>query len=542
MPVETSRRSVLAATLVSAAATLPLRAGAQDAPKNAPFLIAPRQPVLDIASGKIRGYAQDGINIFKGIPYGAPASGENRFQPPRPAEPWAGVRDTLNFGWECPYFATPVKDVGTPEKPEDNFLLYRNWFPHNSSEDCLRVNVWAPATSGKKPVLVYMHGGGYIAGSGHGLLSYDGLNLAKHDAVVVTHNHRLNMFGYMDLSPFGGRWANSVNLGLQDIVLLLKWVKQNIAAFGGDPGNVTIFGQSGGGGKVLSLLAMPSAQGLFHKAIVQSGAFPGMNNITPEEAKAQTDKALSALGIAGDPGKLKDKTVEELCTVARSLPLPKWCPVVDGKLLPHKPGEALPRNIPLLIGTNLNETVNAVDNPERETFDEATLISEARRLYGNAGPAIAAAYRNALVERTPFEIWCAMQAHGIRGATIAIADAKFARDRQVWQYIFAWNTPVLEGRPKTFHSAEIAFVFDNAALCCNQTGGGPEALKLARQISEAWIAFARKGNPNHPGLPTWPAYAPDHPVMLFDTPCNVVPNPEGQGPNLIAQLKPEKGA
>jgi para-nitrobenzyl esterase len=236
--------------------------------------------VVETSAGKIRGFKRNGIYIFKGVPYGASTSGANRFMPPASPEPWSGIRNALQYGRVCPnqdsiHFNTDGKNLANTD--EDAFVLHRGAAATVAAEDCLRLNLWTSEINGshKRPVMVYMHGGGFSGGSGHDLLSYDGENLARnHDVVVVTHNHRLNVYGYLNLQQLGGEeFASSANVGLLDLVAVLAWVRENIATFGGDPGCVTIFGQSGGGGKVLALMAMPAAKGLFHRAIVQSGPF-----------------------------------------------------------------------------------------------------------------------------------------------------------------------------------------------------------------------------------------------------------------------------
>jgi para-nitrobenzyl esterase len=528
-----ARRGVLG--LAAAGAAAPALAAVPAAPsrrRSGAPLPSPIQPVAEIDSGKLRGVESGGVRIFKGVPYGASTAGANRFLPPRPVIAWTGVRDALAFGPQCPVSAASGQDAPMVETPADSFLLYRNYLPHVPHEDCLRLNVWAPSGAGRRPIMVYMHGGAFAAGSGHDLLAYDGENLARRgDVVVITHNHRLNVFGYLDLSGFGGEWSESVNLGLQDIVAVLRWVRVNAAAFGGDPDNVTLFGQSGGGGKVQALMAMPSAKGLFHKAIVQSGAIPGFGVTSKDAAARLTRAVLGELEIAdGNLDQLARLPTDALCRAASAAGrFLQWSPVVDGAILPHAPGstQALAAGVPLMVGTVLNELVNPVGRADVEHYDEAALLADACRAYGPRGVEIVAAYRNAHPDRAPIELWCAMQTAGIRDAAYALADRKHALDGKVWQYLFTWRTPMLEGRPKTFHSAEIAFVFDNAGLCVNQTGGGPEAVRLAGQMADDWCAFARHGRPNHRDLPAWPSFGADRATMIFDTSCRVALEPEG---------------
>lgn len=521
------------------ATTSAAAAGSIRSPAAAPRAVSAAQPAVEIDSGRVRGAARRGVRSFKGVPYGASTAGPNRFLPPQPVEPWAGVRDVLAYGPQCPFSPASSLDQPYQENVEDSFLLYRGFQPHVSHEDCLRLNVWAPEGEGRRPVMVYMHGGAFAAGSGHDLLAYDGENLARRgDVVVITHNHRLNLFGYMDLSSYGGRWADSANLGLQDIVAVLKWVRANASAFGGDPDNVTAFGQSGGGGKVLSLMAMPSARGLFHKAIVQSGTLPGFGQMSADAGRTLTETVLRELEVSpSDPDALAALPTDRLCAAAAAGGrFIQWAPVVDGRVLPMAPGDdgALAEGVPLLVGTVLNEFASPMGNPQAEGFDRGALEREAAQAYGPSAGNILAAYSQVHPDRTPFEIWCAMQTAGIRAASYDLAARKYMLDGQAWQYCFTWRTPALEGRPKTFHSAEIAFAFDNAGLCENQTGGGPEALRLAGQMSEAWIAFARSGSPEHSGLPAWGRFGATRPTMIFDDPARVVDDYEGEGLRHIA--------
>jgi para-nitrobenzyl esterase len=521
-----------------------------------------KDTVVETSAGKIRGFKRNGVYTFKGVPYGASTSGAGRFMPPAKPQPWTGIRNALAYGRVCPQQDSAHFDTdghNSASHDEDTFLLHRGSAISVPGEDCLRVNVWTPEINGshKRPVMVYMHGGGYSGGSDHDLLSYEGESLARnHDAVVVTHNHRLNVYGYLNLGAIGGdEFAMSANVGMLDIVAVLEWVRANIVTFGGDPDCVTIFGQSGGGGKVTALMAMPSAKGLFHRAIIQSGPF--LKALIPDYSQRVAELLLDELGLSRlQVRELQKVPVDRLSGAAveamKKMPKPQpslrgtfgetgWGPTVDGRVLPSHPFDpgapAISADVPLITGTDLNEFVSGIDRPEAD----AMTVEELNRLVNDAfvgdGEAIIAAYRQYYAQATPFGLYAAIAASQLRIPAFAQATRKAAQGAApAYAYIYSWRTPVLDNRPGTFHAAEISFAFDNAELCDHYSAGDPGALVLSKQMGGAWVSFARTGNPNHSGLPKWPAYtAETRATMYFDTPCAVLNDPEGSGLRIIGR-------
>jgi len=431
-------------------------------------------------------------------------------------------------------------------------------------EDCLRVNIWTPGLDGhqKRPVMIWLHGGGFVSGSSQEHRSYDGERLSRRgDVVVVSLNHRLGPLGYLNLTAYGEKYASSAHLGMLDIIAALEWVRDNIANFGGDPGNVTIFGQSGGGGKVGNLMAMPTAQGLFHRAIVQSGSF--LRAVTPDRSAILTQAMLDELNLspsqvdqlqtvplqkmiaAGDAALLKTHPPVPLVWshVADQL---GWGPVMDDKLLPRHPFDpaapAISARVPMLIGTTLNEFNTSLNHPEYEAMTEAEVEKQLGNMYGNDPERIAQVFRASHPGAKPFDICSLAMTAQVRQGAVIQAMRKTAQGTPAYLYWFTWKTPVLDGRPRSIHCCELPFCFDNTDRSENLTGGGPAPRELAANVSEAWIQFARSGNPNHHGLPHWPAFSAETcPTMIFDTQCRMQNNPDKEERQALATTPPFQG-
>jgi para-nitrobenzyl esterase len=506
--------SVAGAAIASAGCTAQAPAstnGAANAPASravaAGSVATPDRAIVATSAGKVRGFTRNGVFIFKGIPYGDTTAGENRFLAPKPPKPWTDVRPALAWG--------PVSPHGPRAgwvNQEEQFLY--QWDDGFAGEDMLRVNVWTPAVgdSTKRPVLVWIHGGGYASGSSQELRPYDGERLAReHDAVLVSMNHRLNVFGFLDLSQIGGaKYAGSGNASMLDLVLALQWVRDNIANFGGDPGNVTIFGQSGGGGKVTTLMAMPAAKGLFHKAVAMSGSFIGAS--TRDSAKALALQVMKELGIASSQvAKLHTVSADALLNAGivaaqKIAPfgfpppgvLPKinlgWQPVVDGTVLSETPFDtaapALSADIPFLLGNTFHEFAGGIDKPQiAQTTWEQVTASLSPALGARTAPALDA-YRKAFPSAKPFEIAGMIGADLFRRGAIHQTELKAKQGgAPVYAYWFGWRTPVLDGRPLAYHCQDLAFWFDNIDLCLQATGGGDDARTLASQMSRSLVAI-----------------------------------------------------
>jgi para-nitrobenzyl esterase len=503
---------------------------------------------VETSAGKVRGLLLDPkVHAFKGVPYGASTAGR-RFLPPVKAPAWTGVRDAYEIGPRSPL----VDSVIVPEFDPLNRK-------ETMGEDCLVLNVWTPNPDAqKRPVMVWLHGGGYNAGSA-GWICYDGGELArKHDVVVVGVNHRLNAFGFMYLAELGGeKYAEASNQGLRDIILSLQWLRDNAAAFGGDPNNVTIFGQSGGAGKVSTLLGMPSAQGLFRRAIVQSGS-----SITSQPRAAATKSAEAFMLRLG----LKPTQVDEMA----QLPMAQLVaalqaragapstrssrdslgagggrgpggggfqagPVVDGTSLPANcfdPGATtISASVPMLIGSTETEVTWNV-NTNYEVPDEAGLrarVAKTLSVDEAAAAHVIAVYRKGRPKASNLDLALIVEtdSSNFRTGTDLQAERKAALGKApVYMYRFQWYTPVTDGRLRAMHCLDIPFVFDNVEACKTITGNGSDRQPLADRMSAAWVAFARSGNPNHKGIPKWEPFTPERRnTMIFNTECRSVADP-----------------
>ena len=466
-------------------------------------------PVVDTTAGQVRGQEDEGIAVFKGIPYGA----ARRFEAGVPAAPWAGIRPAVEYGPRCPQILRP----GTLLPSTDTTPM---------AEDCLVLNVWTPAVGGPghRPVMVWFHGGGFSGLSGSSRL-YDGVRLCQRgDVVVVTVNHRLNVFGYLQVAGC----PDAANAGMLDLVLALQWVRDNIDRFGGDPGNVTVFGESGGGAKVCVLMGMPAARGLYHRAIVQSGVH--LTCLDQDAATANAARLGAALGDADvrtAPAESLVAAYEQALSTGRAGGPVSYSPVVDGHHLPSQPWEPdAPEPsaaVPLLICSTRTETTLLVGAADRSLFDlgEHDLAHRLRRwLPADQLEPVVAAFAELHPDASPSERFFLLTSDLYsRLGGWALADRKAAQaGAPVWHAELVWDTPFDGGRWWSPHTLDIPLVFDNVGRVPSLAGTGDEARHLAEQMSAAWIAFARTGDPNDAAIPDWPAWSVQRPVtMLFDT-------------------------
>jgi para-nitrobenzyl esterase len=487
--------------------------------------------IVETKAGRVRGLLIDGVQTFKSVPYGASTAGARRFLPPLEVAPWTGVRDAFAFG---------------PRAPQVLASFVPEWQPLTGtepmSEDCLHLNVWTPgtATGVRRPVMVWLHGGGYTGGS-PAALPYDGANLARrHDVVVVSITHRLNVLGFIHLSELGGdRFAEASNAGQKDIIAGLAWVRDNIDRFGGDPKNVTIFGQSGGAGKVSTLLGMPAAQGLFHRAIAQSGS--AVTSMPAATATQNAESLMSRLGLKGQQVEELQRLPVDQVLAAMQAPGGgrggfATSPVVDGTSLPHDvfspAATPLSAGIPLLIGSTETEVTWSVNTDYTLPADATALadrIQRTLRVDVAHARTVIDVYRHGRPGASLLDLALIMEtdASQFRTGVDLEAERKSAAARAaVYVYRFQWYSPVSGGRLRAMHCMDIPFAFDNVDNSQPIVGAGADRQGLADRMSRAWAAFARGGDPNHPALPRWePFTAGERATMMLNTECRLVRDP-----------------
>ncbi len=479
---------------------------------------------VETSHGRLRGRTSDGIHVFKGIPYGASTAGDNRFMPPRPAAPWSGTRDALEFGQVAPQPTGNTTEYGR--------LIGWDKHPGGMGEDCLVLNVWTPGVDDgrKRAVMLSIHGGGFVSGSGS-TPGYNGKPLAKlGDVVVVTVNHRLGALGYLHLGDLGPeRFAHSGTAGMLDLVAALRWVQDNIARFGGDAERVMVFGQSGGGAKTSTLMAMPSAHGLFHRAAVQSGS---ALRLTPRDRATElARRLLTHLGLdAGRLNELQRVPYEEIlgaqASIAAQQPMAGFAPVVDGEAIPRHPFDPtapeVSADVPLIIGSTLDDAAMG----GRFDIDDAAILTSLRKRYGDDAERIVGMYRRHYPEASSFLLEARMRTdRRVRRAARTQAERKAALGKApAYLYLWKWPSPAMGGKFGAVHGVDVGMAFNNARGAMG--GDTDEARALALQFASAWVAFAKTGDPNTAEIPQWPAYdTTTRPTMIFDSEVTVKNDP-----------------
>lgn len=491
------------------------------------FFCSQTGPVVQTRQGKLRGFQVDGTYTFYGIPYAE----AGRFQMPREPEPWEGIRDALSYGFVCPLLQQ--------DTPNGEIIVPHRYWPMD--EHCQNLNVWTQTLEpdARKPVMVWLHGGGFSAGSSIEQTAYDGENMSRcGDVVVVSVNHRLNILGYLDLAPFGEKYRHSANAGNADLVAALRWVHENIAAFGGDPENVTIFGQSGGGMKVWTLMQTPAADGLFHKGIIQSGVIDEFVGNEPTDSRPIVLALLHELG-------LDETEVEQLETVpyhrlaeaynkvapalkeageyVGCVPVPDDFYLGDPRVIGFTEHA---KTIPVMIGTVFGEFTFGCAFEDKYAAPMAEKRALLEKKYGADTEALLRLFAEAYPEKDPSDLLCLDSL--FRAPTRDFVLKKAACPQApTYSYLFSYEFPY-NGGCVAWHCAEIPFVFHNTCLVpvCNLPGVSD---RLEEQIFGAWISFARYGNPNIPALPQWaPSTPEDEAVMIFDRVCKVKHNFDAQ--------------
>jgi len=531
------RRAFLqSGTLAAAGALVPVP-NASAAPQSR---ITTPMPTVSVETtlGRVRGYIDTRINSFRGIPYAASAAGPNRFLPPRKAQPWTGVRDAIELGHRSP-------QLDNPRVPEW-FVMDRT---EPQGEDCLVVNVWTPGLSdnGKRPVLVWLHGGGFTVGS-NGFTVYDGANLArKLKVVVVGVNHRLNAFGFMYLGDIGGEKYANANVGMLDIVAALQWVRENIERFGGDPNSVTVFGQSGGASKVSTLLGMPGAKGLFHRAYAMSGS--QVRSLDRDQATRNARAWLAKLNVSPtNLAQLQDIPMRKLrAALAATDTGLAWGPVVDGRTLPAHPfdpnASEISSDVPLMIGsTETEQTWNATQLYDPLSDVELREdVAQVLRSDEGAAQRVIDLYKRNRPRASNLDVYLLIStdASNFRTGTDTQADRKAAQGKApVYKYYFQWYSPVRAGMLRAMHTMDVPFVFYNHETAQSEVGSGPDVVSLADKMSTTMVAFAKTGTPDNPMIPHWPAYnGAQKSTLVWNTDVKVVNNPYGEEKAAVAAAR-----
>lgn len=500
------------------------------------FVCSKTEPVVETKAGKLRGFILDGMYTFHGIKY----ADAKRFQAPQPVAPWEGVKDALSYGYVCPMLRQ--------DAPNGELMVPHRYWPMD--ENCQYLNIWTQSVdqNAKRPVLLWLHGGGFAAGSSIEQQAYDGAAMSRHgDVVVVSLNHRLNILGYLDLSPFGEKYANSGNAGSADMVAALQWIHDNIASFGGDPDNVTLFGQSGGGMKVWTLMQTPAADGLFHKGVVQSGCIDGsILDMTKQDGTEIVTALMEALGV---------KCAEALETVpyaALAEAYNKVMPAVastgayiGGNPMPNGWYVGDPcqvgftehaKTIPVMCGTVLGEFSFMPALSKEEKADAALVEAKIQQKYGENAEEMKKLFAAAYPDKHISDVLYMDSL--FRAPSIDFILKKAAhKESGTYAYMFTYEFPFDDGHI-AWHCSEIPFVFHNADMVavCNEPGVSE---LLEKRLCDAWISFAKTGVPSSDDLPAWPACAPDdEAVMIFDKACEVRHNYDHALVALHAKIRP----
>lgn len=497
--------------------------------------------IADTDCGKVKGYILNGIYTYLGIPYGANTGGKNRFMPPVKHEPWEGVRPAVFYGNSAPQnvYDRSATSYGA---------FVDHWNYDDVSENCLTLNIWTPglANQKKRPVIVWLHGGGYTSGNGIEQDGYHGENLARYgDIVFCSINHRLGVFGFSDLSAVGGEaYKESGSVGLLDMVAALRWVNQNIANFGGDPDNVTIIGQSGGGGKVCLLAACPAAKGLFHKAVPLSGSAISANN--KQYSEKIGEYILKEAGLTkAEINKLQDIPWKDYIGIANraatklrneqgdpGMRRGAFGPVADGIYLPEGIffAEPLPNSpdVPMLFSTTFHEQCPSRTNAELEEITLEGVVDYFKSRYGDKTEAIVKAYANNFPQSKPIEILCFIQSS--RQTVVKAATTKLKQSSPVYVAWFGWCPPLFDNRMRAFHCLDISFWFLNTDRMVTHSGGGARPRALSYKMADALLAFARTGNPNCNSLPAWSAFTEENgETMILNDICELKNDPDKEG-------------